>query len=580
MPRPSAPRPLTVCPLEDRSNPSTAYLATDLISDQPGVAPITDPTLVNAWGISLSPAGAAFWVSANGADLSEVYLGDVNGSPIAQPFKVAIPGGAPTGQVFNSTTDFAVTDGTNTRPSVFIFASEAGMITGWNPAVGIAPGATPPSKTAEVGYAAPDGAVYKGLALAKVGTANFLYAADFHNNKIDVLDGSFRLVAPNTNGFESFTDPNLPAGYAPFNVAAIGGKLYVSYAKQDADAHDDVAGPGHGFIDVFETNGHFDGRLVSRGALNSPWGMVQAPTTFGDFAGALLVGNFGDGRINAFNTTTGQFLGSLSESPGHPLVIDGLWGLAFGNGKTAGDATSLYYAAGPDDEAHGLFGKVTANAAGTNPVAAKLTGGDLVITGSRDDDRVRVRLDDDMIRVIAGNQTIGQFDASTVHTIRFNGFAGNDEFRVDDDVTATVFADGGAGNDVLSGGGGNNVLLGGPGNDVLLGGRTRDILIGGTGRDALIGLDGDDILIGGSTTHDGNPAELGAILNVWSGTDSYAARVAAIRAGTGGVPKLDSTTVIDDGEADLLVGGQGQDWFIGMSPPDIFAGIRPDELVN
>ncbi len=582
MPRSLLRPPLAVRPLEDRANPSTAYLATDLISDQLGVAPVTDPTLVNAWGIALNGTNAAVWISANGTDLSEVYGRDANGNPLTQPFKVAIPGGAPTGQVFNGSTDFAVTDGTTTRPSAFIFASEAGMITGWNPAVGIAPGATPPSLTAEVGYAAPDGAVYKGLALAKVGSANFLFAADFHNNKIDVLDGGFHLVAPNTNGFESFTDPNLPAGYAPFNVAAIGGKLYVSYAKQDADAHDDVAGPGHGLIDVFETNGRFDMRLVSRGVLNSPWGMVQAPAAFGDFGGALLVGNFGDGRINAFNLTTGQFLSTLSESPGHPLVIDGLWGLAFGNGKTPGDTTSLYYAAGPDDEAHGLFGKVTANAAGTNPVTAKQSGDTLTITGSRDDDRVRVRLDnhDTMLTVNAGNDRIGQFDASTMHTIRFNGFAGNDQFRVDDDVTATVIADGGAGNDILSGGGGNNVLLGGPGNDLLLGGRTRDILIGGTGRDILIGFDGGDILVGGSTAYYANPAALTQILTVWAGPDSYTARVAAIRAGTGGVPKLDATTVIDDGVPDLLVGGPGQDWFIGTAPPDIFAGIRADELVN
>src|SRR6476646_3023671 len=240
MPRPSVRRPLSVLSLEDRCNPSTAYLATDLIADQPGIGRVTDPTLVNAWGISLNPLGGAFWVSANGADLSEVYGGDVNGSPITQPFKVSIPGGAPNGQVFNSTTDFAVSAGGVTRPAAFIFASEAGMITGWNPAVGVAAGATPPSLTAEVGFAATDGAIYKGLAMGQVNGANFLFAADFHNNKIDVIDGGFHLVAPNTNGFESFTDPNLPARYAPINVAPIGGKLYVSYAQQDADAEDDV----------------------------------------------------------------------------------------------------------------------------------------------------------------------------------------------------------------------------------------------------------------------------------------------------------------------------------------------------
>jgi uncharacterized protein (TIGR03118 family) len=577
--------------LEDRNTPSntaTAYLATDLVSDQPGVAPVTDPTLVNAWGISLSQTGGAFWVSSNGKDLSELYGGDVTTkgvtSPISQPFKVAIPGGAPTGQVFNNTgskTDFMVTDGTNSKTAVFIFASEAGEITGWNPGVGIVAGANPPSKTAEVGFPSSDNAVYKGLALAQVGSANFLYAADFHNDKIDVIDGQFHQVTLGKNGFETFTDPNLPHGYAPFNVAAINGKLYVSYAKQDADQHDDVAGHGHGFIDVFETNGHFDGRLVSRGDLNSPWGMVQAPPGFGEFAGDLLVGNFGDGRIHAYDLMTGKEQGTLSESPGHPLVIDGLWGLAFGNGVSAGDANSLYYAAGPDNEAHGLFGRITANPAGTNPVSAKLVGSDLVITGSRDNDHVEVELaQGGQVVVEAGEQRIGQFDLSALATIRFNGFAGDDVLVVDPRIDVTVIADGGAGDDVLIGGGGNNILLGNAGNDLLVGGPGRDILIGGDGQDALFGRGGDDILIGGRTSHDAKPDELLQILGVWaSPTMSYNDRVSAIRSGTGGVPALNSTTVFDDGVRDDLFGGQGQDWFIGQLP-DVLHGRQPNEQIN
>src|SRR5205085_1665459 len=182
---------------EDRSNPSTAYIATNLVSDQAGVAAVTDTTLVNAWGISLSP-GSPFWVSANGSDLSELYSGDVNGSAIGQPFKVNIPGGAPTGQVFNGTgsaTDFTITDGTTSKPAVFIFASEAGDVTGWNPQVGVAAGANPPSLTAETAFTASDGAVYKGIALANNGSGNFLYLADFHNGKIDVLNGQFHQVA-------------------------------------------------------------------------------------------------------------------------------------------------------------------------------------------------------------------------------------------------------------------------------------------------------------------------------------------------------------------------------------------------
>src|SRR5262249_3810866 len=162
---------------------------------------------------------------------------------------------------------------------------------------------------------------------------------------------------------------------------------------QGPGAEDDVAGKGHGFIDVFETNGHFDGRLVSRGDLNSPWGMVIAPKTFGQFGGDLLVGNFGDGRIHAYDPTSGIEQGTLSQAPGRPVVINDLWGLAFGNGKTAGDANTLYFAAGPEDEKHGLFGKITANAAGTNPVSAVLKGSDLIVTGSPDNDNINVSVD-------------------------------------------------------------------------------------------------------------------------------------------------------------------------------------------
>jgi uncharacterized protein (TIGR03118 family) len=574
--------------LDDRCNPSTSYIAINLISDLPGVAQITDPTLQNAWGISLSPTAGAFWISSNGQNLSELYGGDVNGSAISQPFKVAIPGGAPTGQVFNGTgslTDFLVTDGTNTKPAAFIFASEDGRITGWNPTVG---GAAP-SKTAENGFVATDGAIYKGLALGQVGGANFLFATDFHNGKIDVVDGQFHQVQLGANGFETFTDPNIPQGYAPFGIANIGGKLYVSFAKQDADAHDDVRGKGNGFIDVFETNGHFDGRLVSRGDLNSPWGMVQAPAGFGDFAGDLLVGNFGDGRIHAFNSTTGKELGTLGSSQGRPLVIEGLWGLAFGNGHTAGDANSLYFASGPDGEAHGLVGKITANAAGTNPVSATLNGSDLVITGSRDDDRVFVSLnhpsmmnmnrDDSHITVRASGQIIGQFDVGSVGTIHFNGFAGDDTFVVDPGISAEVIADGGAGNDVLFGGSGNNILLGGSGNDLIVGGGNRDILIAGDGLDQLFGMGNDDILIGGSTAFDSDQASLQKIMDVWSSNASFNDRVAAIRAGTNGVPKLDATTVTDDGSRDFLTGGRGLDWYFSASP-DRIIGKTSTEPVN
>src|SRR5262245_25403671 len=291
----------------------TAYLATDLVSDQPGVAPILDPHLVNAWGISLSST-SPFWVSSEGGGVSNLYAGDVMTPLMKVPLEVSIPGGHPTGQVFNGTPDFVVSDGNFSGPAIFIFASLTGEVRGWNPNV-------PPSSTvAQLGYASP-GSVYTGITLANNGTANFLYLADFQNGKIDVLDHAFSLV----HLAGSFTDPGLPAHYAPFNVAAINGRIYVAYAKRDANG-EEVIGAHLGFVSVFETNGNFERRLASRGALNAPWATVFAPTASGDFSGDLLIGNFGDGRINAFDPTTGAYLEALTQSPDHPLEIDGLWG--------------------------------------------------------------------------------------------------------------------------------------------------------------------------------------------------------------------------------------------------------------
>src|SRR5262245_32519996 len=305
--KPARPR-LALEALEDRQLLSANFLQTNLASDLSGLARLLDPTLKNAWGISLSPNGGAFWVSSNGGGVSELYLGDLNGNPIIAPFKVTIPGGSPTGQVFNpnqpimsngNSNDFSVTDGVNTGAAVFIFATRTGAIVGWNPGVG-APIQTPfgmLSGVGEVGFQAMDGAIYDGLAIGDVGGAHFLYAADFHNGKIDVIDGQFQLVDLSTDEFSAFTDPNLPDGFAPFNVQNLGGKLYVTYAKQNAAATGDVAGPGNGFVDVFDTSGNLLQRLVSGGSLNSPWGLALAPANFGDFSNDLLVGNFGDGTI-------------------------------------------------------------------------------------------------------------------------------------------------------------------------------------------------------------------------------------------------------------------------------------------
>jgi uncharacterized protein (TIGR03118 family) len=314
----------------------------NLVSDQPGVATLTDPNLVNAWGMSRGP-NSPVWVSDNGADVTTLYRGDVPGTPVTQvPLVVRIPGGAPTGQVFNDTTAFTV-PGTG-RPALFIFAGEDGDLSAWN------------GGTAAVAAGHTEGAVYKGLALVHSQAGPRLLAANFHDNRIDVFDGQFTLL-PDTS---MFSDPSLPAGYAPFNVAVIGGQVFVTYALQDADAHDDVAGPAHGFVDVYTTEGAFVRRFATHGVLNSPWGMTIAPATFGQFAGDLLIGNFGDGRIHAFDPQSGEVLGILRGTTGMPLAIDGLWALLVGD-AAAGGPDAVWFSAGPDHESHGLLGILRAS---------------------------------------------------------------------------------------------------------------------------------------------------------------------------------------------------------------------------
>jgi uncharacterized protein (TIGR03118 family) len=318
------------------------YFQTNLTSDLPGVAQNHDPNLVNPWGIAFAP-NTPFWISDNGSGLSTLY----NGAGQAIPLVVTIPppaGGtspaAPTGVVANTGTGFG--------GSHFIFATEDGTISAWT-------GGT--SATLEVDNSA-SGAVYKGLTLGNNGGSELLYAANFNSGNVDVFNSSFaQVTVPG-----GFSDPGIPAGYAPFDIQNIGGMLYVTYALQDSQKHDDVAGPGHGFVDVFNTAGMLQGRLISQGALNSPWGLALAPSTFGPFGGDLLVGNFGDGEIDAYDPTTGAFLGVLTDSMGNPLIDQGLWGLAFGNGSNGFSTNSLYFTAGipgPGNvEDHGLFGVI------------------------------------------------------------------------------------------------------------------------------------------------------------------------------------------------------------------------------
>jgi uncharacterized protein (TIGR03118 family) len=327
------------------------YQQTNLVSDIAGVAKFTDAHLVNPWGLVHGPS-TPWWVSDNGTGVSTLYDGHGKAIPLVVtiPPPAGSPAGttaAPTGVVFNGGSGFVVSENGKSGPSLFIFATEDGTIAGWNPNVDLNKAVLAVDHS-KVGA----GAVYKGLAINTSGT--LIYATNFRFGTVDVFDANFHQVSL----AGSFTDPNLPQGYAPFGIQNIGGNLYVTYAKQNAQKHDDVAGPGHGFVDVYDANGNLIHRLISRGRLNSPWGLALAPANFGKFSNALLVGNFGDGRINAFDPNTGASLGSLKNSRGVAIQIDGLWALAFGNGNAAGQTNELFFTAGIGGEAHGLFGKI------------------------------------------------------------------------------------------------------------------------------------------------------------------------------------------------------------------------------
>jgi uncharacterized protein (TIGR03118 family) len=405
--RPAAPtfRP-AVESLEGRQLLAGNVLQTNLVSDLPGVAQMQDPNLVNPWGISES-SGSPFWISDNNSGLSTLYAANPGHTPpiplSINPLVVDIPGpppapaggadGTPTGTVFNIDLGgggFTVT-GPNksgqvvSLPAVFLFATEDGTILGWNPGIdptGKFDGPGGVSKHAVIAVdnsanpTAADGAVYKGLAIASgngkaISTTDpnstfLLYAANFRAGTIDVWDPNFKSA---TLAADAFTDPHLPKGYAPFNVQVLNvdgtDKVFVTYAKQTANKHDNVAGEGRGFVDVYNLDGTGEQRLVSRGELNSPWGLAIAPSSFGTLAGALLVGNFGDGFIHAYNASNGTPMGTLKDPDGEPIQIDGLWALKVGNGGNGGDNQTVYFTAGLDHENHGLFGSLTAVAAGT-----------------------------------------------------------------------------------------------------------------------------------------------------------------------------------------------------------------------
>jgi uncharacterized protein (TIGR03118 family) len=322
------------------------YAVQALASDQPGVAPVTDPKLVNGWGISAGPT-TPWWVSNQGTDSSTLY--DEHGTrfppPPKGPLVVSVPGG-PTGQVYYGGTKFLVPNGAASVPALFIFATLSGTIQGWPPGTGAAVVAADGSKW---------GAVYTGLAIA----GDWLYAADFHNGRVDVINGAWKYVKKPG----AFSDPWLPKGYSPFGIQNLGGNIFVAYAKVDPKSGDEQAGKGLGIVDEFSPDGALVGRVATGGKLNAPWGLAWAPAGFGKASGALLVGNFGDGRINVFRQNKHarwKKSGQLLTADHKPLWIEGLWGIGFGNGAAAGPTTTLYFAAGPADETHGLYGSVTA----------------------------------------------------------------------------------------------------------------------------------------------------------------------------------------------------------------------------
>jgi uncharacterized protein (TIGR03118 family) len=339
-----------------------AYVQTNLVSDIASMAAVTDPNLKNPWGLSAS-ATSPMWVADNNAAASTLYR-IARGAATPIPLVVGIPGpgdlpgaaptGAPTGTVFSASSSFVVSENGKSGPSLFLFATEDGTIVGWNPTVDLTRGVIAADRSTAVDSAGDVGAVYKGLAINAASGGTLLYAANFRFATIDVFDSNFNLV----HLAGSFSDPGIPAGFAPFNVQNLGGKLYVTYAKQNAAKHDDVEGLGNGYVDVFNLNGTFIRRLASQGTLNSPWGLAIAPEEFGHFAEDLLVGNFGDGRINGFDLENGHFRGQLGNGAGEAIHIDGLWGLRFGNAGSGGDPNVLYFAAGINHEADGLFGSI------------------------------------------------------------------------------------------------------------------------------------------------------------------------------------------------------------------------------
>jgi uncharacterized protein (TIGR03118 family) len=339
--------------------PAQHYKQTNLVSDLAGMAPVTDPNLKNPWGLTRSPGGSPFWVANNNSGTSTLY--DGSGNPFPPPSKggplvvtVPPPGfapgtqSAPTGVVFNgSATDFLIAPGVSAH---FIFATEDGTISGW------AGGQNAVLVVDNSDKGSANGAVYKGATSGEINGKKYLYVTNFRSAKVEVYDTNFKRVHL---GEEAFDADHIPRGFAPFNIQNIGGTLFVTYAKQDAPRHDDVAGAGLGFVEIFTTEGKHIGHLQHGDWFNAPWGVVWTTRDFGEFSNAILVGNFGSGWIAAFNGFTYKFMGFVKAPDDSILTIDGLWSLTFANDGTAGLANTLYFTAGINGEQDGLFGMIT-----------------------------------------------------------------------------------------------------------------------------------------------------------------------------------------------------------------------------
>jgi uncharacterized protein (TIGR03118 family) len=334
---------------------SVTFTQTNLVSDGSIPAAVTDPNLINPWGVSFSPT-SPIWVSDDGTGVATLYNGAGVPQAAAGNFAITIatpPGdmnpATPTGQVFNlAAAGFVVSQNGVSAPATFLFATRDGTISGWNPTV------NPKSSVIAVDNSA-SGNVYTGLAYATINGAPHIYAADAAHNKIDVFDSQFNMV-------NSFTDPSIPQGYSPYNVQALGGRLFVTYALPPGQD----GGPGHGFVDEFDTSGNLITRVASGGPLDAPWGLDIAPLSAGPLAGDLLVGNFGDGTIAAYDLRTDMLAGLVKGADGKPLKIDGLWSLTNGNGFNGGDPNTIFFTAGPDNEQHGLFGTLTPSLVSSN----------------------------------------------------------------------------------------------------------------------------------------------------------------------------------------------------------------------